>query len=258
MTIAPPVPSINWAYFLDVDGTLLDIAQTPDEVFIDLDLLRLIESLHLLSNGAVALVSGRALSDLDTLLGMPHLPMAGLHGLEWRVNGTDHIQRRAVPTNDLHDIKLRLTTLRQRFDQLIIEDKGSALALHYRQAPRLGSYLHRWVRDLVNLAGNDLQVQPGKRVIEIMAKGYDKGSAIETFMAQKPFAGRLPVFIGDDLTDEHGFAVINRMGGLSIKVGKGHTAATCRLRSVPAVRNWLSQLTAPNELRNREAKIAVT
>ncbi|MFY9326413.1 MAG: trehalose-phosphatase [Georgfuchsia sp.] len=258
MTIPPPQPSPDWAYFLDVDGTLIDIAQTPDEVFVDHDLLRLIEKLHLLCEGAVALVSGRALADLDILLGMPHLPMAGLHGLEWRVNNTDDIQRRAMPTNELDAIKLRLTTLRQRFDQLIIEDKGSALALHYRQAPRLGSYLHRWVRDLVNLAGKDLQVQPGKRVIEIMSKGYDKGSAIETFMAQMPFADRLPVFIGDDLTDEHGFTVINQMGGLSIKVGKGHTAATCRLRSVAAVRNWLSQLSAPNELRNRESTIAVT
>lgn len=257
MTIAPPAPSTDWTYFLDVDGTLLDIAQTPDKVFVDRDLLRLIENLHALCDGAVALISGRALNDLDILLGMPHLPMAGLHGFEWR-NTTEEVRHPPAAKGDIRFIQQKLRTLQQRYTDLIVEDKGMMLALHYRQAPRLGGYLHRWVRNLVNFAGKDLQIQPGKYVIEIKPKGYDKGSAIETFMAQKPFAGRLPVFIGDDLTDEHGFAVINRIGGLSIKVGKGQTAATCRLRSVAAVRTWLRQLIVSAEVRNREATNALT
>ncbi|MFY9328457.1 MAG: trehalose-phosphatase [Georgfuchsia sp.] len=248
MTISPPQPSSDWAYFLDVDGTLIDIARTPDEVIIGRDLLHLIENLHSLCDGAVALVSGRTLAELDTLLDMPHLPMSGLHGLEWRNDPAGLIQRHTVPANGIHAIRQKLMALQQRYAQLVVEDKGTTLALHYRQAPRLGGYLHRWIRNLVNPEDKELQVQPGKRVIEIKPKGYDKGRAIETFMAQKPFTGRLPVFIGDDLTDEHGFAIINRMGGVSIKVGRGHTVANCRLPSVAAVHDWLCQLSKTNNL----------
>lgn len=258
MTVALPSPSAGWAYFLDVDGTLIDFAPTPEEVFVDRKLLWLIESLHSICNGAVALVSGRALADLDSRLGMPLLPMAGLHGLEWRSNAAGCVQRRAAPTNGLHAIKRELTALRQRYSQLIIEDKGATLALHYRQAPRLGGYLHRRVRNLINLEGNDLQIQPGKSVIEIKPKGYDKGSAIETFMTQPPFAGRTPVFIGDDLTDEHGFAVVNRMGGISIKVGRGRTNARYRLQGVAAVRGWLEQVTNPELPWSKEESSALS
>lgn len=258
MTIAPPPPSADWAYFLDVDGTLIEIARTPDEVLIHHDLLRLMDKLHLLCGGAVALVSGRALADLDALLGMPHLPMAGLHGLEWRTHVANDIQRHAISTEELPAIRHRLAAMRQRYSQLIVEDKGVSLALHYRQAPSLGGYLHRWARNLVKLAGQNFQVQPGKRVIEIKPKGHDKGGAIKIFMAQEPFAGRMPVFIGDDLTDEHGFAVINKMGGLSIKVGRGHSVATCRLPGVAAVHQWLDQLATGRESQNEETRSAIS
>lgn len=258
MTIAPPAPSTKWAYFLDIDGTLIDIARTPDDVIVDEELPRLIDSLHSLCGGAVALVSGRALADIDRLLGMPHLPMAGLHGLEWRTGGGNAPRCCDASPPELEVIKRRLSSLRQRHEQLIVEDKGPTLALHYRQAPRLGGYLHRWVHNLVNLSGKNLQVQPGKRVIEIKPRGIDKGSVVTAFMAQNPFAGRMPVFIGDDLTDENGFVVINQMGGLSIKVGRGHTAATCRLPNVAAVHHWLSRLTVRGESENTGAANAIT
>ncbi|TBR08074.1 MAG: trehalose-phosphatase [Rugosibacter sp.] len=258
MTNAPPKPSADWAYFLDVDGTLIDLAPTPEEVFVDRDLLWLIENAHSLCNGAVALVSGRSLVDLDSRLGMPLLPMAGLHGLEWRNTTTGRIQRRVVPANNIQEIRGKLLLLQQRYPQLIVEDKGETLALHYRKVPRLGGYLHRLIQKLVNMTDNNLQVQPGKRVIEIKPKGYDKGSAIETFMATPPFAGRTPVFIGDDLTDEHGFDVINRLGGISIKVGRGKTQALFHLPSVEAVHEWLEQIALSSEMQIRGEKIAIT
>lgn len=256
MTVAPPPPLPAWAYFLDVDGTLIDLAPTPDGIQVDRELLRLIEDLHRLCNGAVALVSGRALADLDKRLGMPQLPMAGLHGFEWR-NAAGNVRRHAT-AGDIRSIEQQLLPLRRRYKQLIFEDKGSTLALHYRQAPRLGGYLHRWVRNLVRLAGKDLQVQPGKRVIEIKPRGHDKGSAIGDFMAQPPFFGRTPVFIGDDQTDEHGFVMVNRMGGISIKVGRGRTHALYRLPHVAAVLDWLRQITSANESRDKEGNIAIT
>lgn len=256
MTIAPPPPSPDWAYFLDVDGTLINLAPTPDEIHVDLDMLRLVERLHRLCHGAVALVSGRALGDLDDHLGLPQLPMAGLHGLEWR-NADGAVQRHAT-AGDIRSIEQQLMPLRRRYGQLIFEDKGTTLALHYRQAPRLGGYLHRWVRNLVSRAGKDFQVQPGKRVIEIKPRGHDKGSAIKDFMALPPFVGRIPVFIGDDQTDEHGFVMVNQMGGISIKVGRGRTHALYRLPHVAAVLDWLRRIPGANVPRDKEGNLAVT
>lgn len=257
MTIAPPSPSVDWAYFLDVDGTLIDIAPTPEAIFVDPDSLRLIENLHSLCNGAVALVSGRAIADLDARLGLSHLPMAGLHGLEWR-DASGIVRRQTVSQAALRAIAPKLTALQQRYEQLVIENKGMAIALHYRQAPRLGSYLHRRVNELASVYGDELQVQPGKRVIEIKPRGHDKGSAITSFMTQEPFAGRNPVFIGDDLTDEHGFTVVNRMKGVAIKVGSGRTHAPYRLPNVAAVLRWLGRTSPDSEVKRREENIAIT
>lgn len=240
--IAPPVPSAAWAYFLDIDGTLIELAPTPDSVRINDDLRQLIIRLHERCGGAVALVTGRALKDLDARLGLPQVPSSGQHGLEWRdASGT---LRRRTGAGDISAVAGHLATLRRRYRQLLIEDKGLSLALHYRSAPRLGGYLHRWVRGVVGAASKHLDVQSGKRVIEIKPKGHDKGRAIEAFMAEAPFAGRLPVFIGDDLTDEHGFDVVNRMNGISIKVGRGPTRAQYRLKNVHEVLRWLRHAAA--------------
>lgn len=238
--VAPPSPSPGWAYFLDVDGTLIELALTPDGVRIDQQMLDLIVRVHRQCDGALALISGRALADLDARLGLLHVPMSGQHGLEWR--DTAGVTQRHADIGDVRAIEKHLDILRRRYRHLIVEDKGMTIALHYRMAPRLGGYLHRWVRNLVNIAGKNLQVQPGKRVIEIKPKGHDKGSAIKVFMANTPFSGRVPVFIGDDQTDEHGFEVVNQMNGISIKVGQGRTHARYRLQNVSAVLDWLGKM----------------
>ena len=128
--------------------------------------------------------------------------------------------------------------LAKRHPQLLLEDKGASLALHYRGSPELASHVHRTLRR--SLAPDEgYELQPGKMLLEVRPEGRDKGTAIDDFMAEAPFAGRVPVFVGDDLTDEHGFAVVERLGGWTVKVGPGRTAARFRLPDPAAVRQWL-------------------
>ena len=235
---APPTASLDWAYFLDVDGTLIDIAETPDAVSVDTALLDLIARLYRESQGAVALVSGRAISDLEKLLGALHLPLAGQHGLERR-DAAGRLWMHAAPPAAKNAIKEALVPVLARHPGLLLEDKGLTLALHYRLAPHLASYSQRLMKRLADDADAGLEVQQGKRVAEVKPSGIDKGTAVAEYLLESPFKGRCPVFIGDDLNDEHGFAEVNRMGGISIKVGKGASCARFRLRDVAAVRHWL-------------------
>jgi len=122
----------------------------------------------------------------------------------------------------------------------VLEHKGLSLALHYRRAPRLGGYVHRLIQSLAPSLGPEFRIQPGKRIVEVKPAGKDKGVALVEFMAEEPFRGRTAVFVGDDLTDEYGFEAVNRLGGHSIKVGAGRTAARWRLAHVRAVREWLA------------------
>lgn len=236
---SPPAASLEWAYFLDVDGTLIDIADTPDAVCVDTALLELITQLYRESGGAVALVSGRAISDLERLLGTLHLPLAGQHGLERR-DAAGRLRMHAAPPAAKCAIKEVLAPVLARHPGLLLEDKGLTLALHYRLAPHLASYAQRLMKRLADDADSGLEVQHGKRVAEIKPFGIDKGTAVSEYLDETPFKGRRAVFIGDDLNDEHGFAEVNKLSGISIKVGKGASCASFRLRDVAAVRHWLS------------------
>jgi len=237
MKLTPPLASCDWAYFLDVDGTLVEIAETPGEVQVPIELKTIISLAHRCCDGALAVISGRAIHDLDLLLGLSQLPMAGQHGLEIR-DARGQLHHHAMDKGWLGDIIHHLQHLQARHPGLLLEDKGATLAIHYRKVPSLGAYLSRLLKGVLALHP-DLQVQRGKYVFELKPGGFDKGTAIGALMAMPPFAGRRPVFIGDDLTDEHGFRVINQMGGLSIKVGNGRTCAQYRLAGVDAVRDWL-------------------
>lgn len=234
----PPAGRIDWAYFLDVDGTLLDIADTPDAVHVDAELLDLIARLYRESGGAMALVSGRAISDLEKLLGALHLPLAGQHGLERR-DAAGRLWIHAAPPAAKCAIKETLAPVLAQHSDLLLEDKGLTLALHYRQAPQLAYYVQRLMNQLAEDADAGLEVQHGKCVAEIKPSGIDKGTAVAEYLSESPFKGRRPVFIGDDLNDEHGFAEVNRLDGISIKVGKGPSCARYRLPDVAAVRRWL-------------------
>ncbi len=234
----PPAASLQWAYFLDVDGTLIHIADTPDAVLVDRTLLELIASLHRASGGALALISGRMISDLQGRIGLPQLPLAGLHGLERR-DSTGRLWLHAAPPAVKSAIKEALAPVLARHPGLLLEDKGLTLALHYRLAPKLAGYVHQLMNHLARSAGANLELQRGKYVVEIKPAGIDKGTAVTEYLAESPFKGRRAVFIGDDRTDEHGFAEVNKLDGISIKVGKGPSCTRFRLPDVAAVHHWL-------------------
>lgn len=234
----PPAPSLNWAYFLDVDGTLINIADTPQAVIVDQPLLDLIANLYKACGGALALVSGRMISDLQNRIKLVQLPLAGLHGLERR-DSTGRLWLHAAPPAAKSAIKDALAPSLARFPGLLLEDKGLTLALHYRLAPTLAAHVHRLMGQLVRTHGPGLELQRGKFVVEIKPAGIDKGTAVAEYLSESPFKGRRAVFIGDDQNDEHGFAAVNAQGGVSIKVGGGPSCAQFRLPDVAAVHAWL-------------------
>jgi trehalose 6-phosphate phosphatase len=234
----PPAPERGWAYFLDVDGTLVELALTPDAVHVSGETHDLVHDLHAITGGAVALVSGRAIADVDRLFPGGVLPVAGQHGLERR-DGRGIVSRVEIPTGALREARAALASLAAEHDGLLLEDKGRSLAMHYRLAPQHRQLVHDAVRALADSLGDAWTVQPGKRVFELRPAGADKGAAIRAFLQDPPFRGRTPVFVGDDATDEHGFAVVNRRGGISIKVGEGATCARSRLAHVRAVERRL-------------------
>lgn len=239
---ALPDPADDWALFLDVDGTLLEIAEQPDSVRIDPRLLSILSTLAGRFDGALALVSGRSLTTLDRLFAPLKLNAAGLHGLERRDHaGTIH--RPAVDRRGIAQARAAMAAFAAEDARLLIEDKGLSVALHYRGAPERGPDCDRFASALVGRLGEEFVLQRGKMVVEVRPRGPDKGDVVAAFAAEAPFAGRRPVFVGDDVTDEDAFTVVNAAGGHSIRVGPpGATAASWRVGSVDALRAWLARL----------------
>ena len=237
---APPAHphAAAWALFLDFDGTLIDFAMTPDAVVVPPKLRAILVACIEAFGGAVAIVSGRPISTLDALLDPLRLPAAGLHGLELRMpDGT--VEEAAHRVSGLAELRARFRSLVREDARLVVEDKGSSLALHFRRAPER----ERELRELVAGATtphNGHEVMHGKMVLEVRPAHSNKGTAIARFLQTPPFAGRTPVFAGDDITDEDGFAVVNRHGGISVKVGAGESEATCRVPDVAALHDWLA------------------
>jgi trehalose 6-phosphate phosphatase len=230
----------NWAFFLDLDGTLLEIADTPEAVDPGEQEIILLGRLRNACEGAVALISGRSLSRIDQLFSPLVLPAAGQHGAERRdAQGKRHRHRFSV--SSLKPAAGGIRSFAARHQGLVFEDKGASVALHYRLAPQLAAAAQRAVREAAEPLGDAVEVQGGKMVVELKPAGCDKGKAIESFMQEPPFAGRVPVFLGDDVTDEYGFRVVNRLGGHSVKVGEGPSAARWRLRDPAAARAWLRE-----------------
>lgn len=233
----PPFAA-GWAFFLDVDGTLLEHAGHPREVRVEPQHLRLLERLLAAAGGAVALISGRSVADIDGLFSPLVVPLAGQHGNERR-SAMGAVQRHAPPLEQLGRAAADIVRLTAAHAGLVFENKGMSLALHFRQAPELHALVERETRRIAAALGEEFELQGGKFVFEIKPSGKDKGSAIADFMDESPFAGRVPVFLGDDLTDEYGFALVNRLRGHSVKVGRGKTQAHWRLADAAAVRRWL-------------------
>lgn len=229
----------GWALFLDVDGTLIEIAQSPDAVVVPARLPELLTELSACLGGALALVTGRSIETIDRLLEPAVLPVAGIHGAEIRLaDGSIHGKAENEALDRISD---HLKAFAQTREGLLIEDKGRAVAVHYRLAPEYGEEVERHVRALVESETAGLEVQLGKMVVEIRPHGADKGRAMEFLLDQPAFAGRLPIMIGDDYTDEAAFRVANARGGRSVRVGRDEraTEALERLPDPAAVIEWL-------------------
>jgi trehalose 6-phosphate phosphatase len=237
----PKAPD-TWAFFLDVDGTLLEHVERPDAVRADPAVMQLLAGLRAAAGGALALISGRSVADIDAIFAPLRLPASGLHGIERR-DALGKLHSHLIPETPLRHAANRLAEFARR-SGLHFEDKGLALALHYRQAPELEQDARGIAAAVAAELGEGFEMQRGKMVIEIKPSGHDKGVAIEEFLREAPYLGRTPVFVGDDLTDEYGFGVVNRRAGYSIKVGAGETAARWRVADAASVRHWLARCVA--------------
>lgn len=228
------------ALFLDVDGTLLDLQARPDDVTVDPALHQLLRDAAQATDGALALVSGRSLAQLDALFAPQRWPAAGLHGAERRdATGQLHLSRAEPLPQVLVDELLKIS---ERHPGLLVENKGRAAALHFRAAPALQSRLESAVARIAQ-SYPEVEVQPGAYVLELRPSGISKAHAIEAFLAEPPFAGRTPLFAGDDLTDLPGFALVQQHNGLSIAVGP-RVQAMCNLDSPRELRALLGELIA--------------
>ena len=240
---APPLPRPDqrWALFLDVDGCLLEFAQDPAMVAVPAALRALLQALYARLDGALALVSGRGMADLLQLFGHPAWALAGLHGYQLRHHDGRHREIAVDPANQAR-MRGAVQALAARLEGVQLEDKQHAMALHCRRAPERLAALRIAAEALATeLPGYELQ--PGNLVMEFKPVGMDKGRAVEELMQHPPFAGRMPVYLGDDLTDEHAFAAVNRAGGISVRVGwREPSHARFTLPSPVTVQAWLDRV----------------
>ncbi|WP_196257968.1 trehalose-phosphatase [Pelagibacterium limicola] len=225
------------ALFIDFDGTLVEIAPQPDAIHVPGALIDRLVSLERSLDGALALVTGRTIGDIDRFLSAHTLTISGSHGLERRHRG-----QTVEPPAHLSGAAEAISTLMARKfgedERILIERKPAGVAVHYRAAPERGDEVRAEMAQALTETA-DFHMIDGKKVVEARPAGTDKGTAIAALMAEPPFSGRTPVFIGDDVTDEDGFRAVNAMGGIGIKVGEGDTAARFRLPDVGAVHELL-------------------
>ena len=237
-----PEPCLDWALFLDFDGCIVDIAPTPEAIDVPDRLPSLLVALREALGGAVAIVSGRPIAQIDGFLSTAVPAVAGLHGLERRT-ADGGIVRPPLPRNDLHAVRAMLEAFAAARPGVLVEDKTYTLALHYRLSPSLRDDCRDVLNAALEAAPQGWQVTEGKFVFEIRPCGPTKGTAIEAFLGEAPFLGRTPVFCGDDITDEDGFGLVNARGGVSIRVGKGaDTRAAAQVDTVGELLDWLTRV----------------
>jgi trehalose 6-phosphate phosphatase len=237
-----PQPSLDWCLFLDVDGTLIELTETPFDVHATVGLEILLQEVSERLGGALALVSGRSIDYLDKLFSPLRLPSAGLHGVERRkASGAMH--GASFKDSQLDRARALLADLVQTHPGTLLEDKDRTIAVHYRMAPHFEAAVRESVVAIAVALGAHYHVQPGNMMLEIKPVGFTKGAAIKAFMQEPPFSGRTPVFAGDDLTDLDGFRVVEALGGLSIGVGD-RVQGLHHLDHPAAVRAWLRKIAA--------------
>jgi trehalose 6-phosphate phosphatase len=229
------------AILLDIDGTILDLAPSPQQVWVPPDLRRTLARLDSLTDGAVALVSGRPLSDIDLIFSPLELAAIGGHGAEMRTAVGAAPIARVAPLNTA--LRRKLASVTELGPGILAEDKGYSLALHYRLAPEKGEALRAAVEAIcTGMTPGSVEILPGKFVIEIKATGVNKANAVADLMTYPPFAGRKPIFIGDDVTDVPVFGTISQFGGLGFSVGRIAAEVDGHFEKPESVRAWLAHV----------------
>src|ERR1700730_16168743 len=231
------------AILLDIDGTLLDLAPTPREVWVPPGLATTLNRLLEKTSGALALVSGRSLNDIDLIFAPELFPAVGGHGAEMRLTPTNSevVAPRAPPMDQ--ELKRRLAAIARLSPGILLEDKGYSLALHYRLAPHAEEAIYEAVSLIrADLPNAPIEVLPGKCVCEIKQAGFDKATGVHELMTHEPFRGRYPIFIGDDVTDEAVFAAMPSLGGLAFSVGRHAQGVAGHFDEPTNVRAWLARL----------------
>jgi trehalose 6-phosphate phosphatase len=237
MASPPLLRASKHALFLDFDGTLVDFCDDPAAVRIQPAALNRLADLQVELAGALGIISGRLIADLDRFLAPFAFAAAGVHGLERRM-APGGATVRLAEASDLDDLRLALDARLTDFPGLSLEDKGTALVLHSRTAPDLASTAQTIMAD-VTAGRTDLAVMVGDGVVEVHPAGMDKGKAVAELLGEPAFVGRIPVYAGDDVTDEFALAFVREAGGISIKVGSAPTVAEYRLDGIAALHRWL-------------------
>jgi trehalose 6-phosphate phosphatase len=243
-----PVPSSlvphlsETAVLLDIDGTLLDLMPTPREVWVPPGLARTLYRLYQRTGGALALVSGRSLNDIDLIFAPDVFPAVGGHGAEMRIEGdNDAVAAHAPPLDK--ELKRRLAAIAKLSPGILLEDKGYSLALHYRLAPHAEKAIYAAVSLIrADLPDAPIEVLPGKQVCEIKHSGFTKASGVRELMTHPPFKGRKPFFIGDDVTDESVFAIMPDLDGIAFSVGRRARGVVGHFDAPSDVREFLAHL----------------
>jgi trehalose 6-phosphate phosphatase len=233
----------NCAFLLDVDGTILDIAASPRQVWVPADLRRTLPRLAAATGGALALVSGRSINDIDLIFSPLQFATIGVHGAEMRLSGDGEARPRIAPLKTA--LKRKLATVAELGPGILVEDKGYSLALHYRLAPQKGPQLLAAVTKICS-EGDDERVEilPGKQMVDVKPAGINKGDAVRELMQHAPFAGRRPIFIGDDTTDVPVFNIMPKFDGLAFSVGGIAADVHGHFDTPEAVRAWLAKIAA--------------
>ena len=230
------------ALLLDIDGTLLDLAPTPREVWVPPGLAKTLNRLLTRTAGALALVSGRSLNDIDLIFAPEQFPAVGGHGAEMRISTESEAVATHAPPMD-KELKRRLAAIAKLSPGILLEDKGYSLALHYRLAPHAEKAIYEAVSLIrADLPNAPIEVLPGKSVCEIKHSGFNKASGVLELMTHDPFKGRRPIFIGDDVTDESVFAIMPDLGGQAFSVGRRAQGVAGHFDQPSDVREWLARL----------------
>jgi trehalose 6-phosphate phosphatase len=230
----------RWALFIDIDGTLLEMAPTPDAVVVPASLSAMLDALSRTLGGALALSTGRSVAEADRILAPLQLITSGVHGTEVRTSPAGETTMLVQPTSA--SLLKEILDVASVSPDIVVEKKGAGIAVHYRKAPELRPYLEE---ELGKIAGrrDTIILRPGRRVLEVLPKGYSKGAGLASLMRIAPFKGRLPIMIGDDYGDESALAMAVELGGIGLRVaGEYFPPERADFTGVAATRSWLAKV----------------